>query len=213
MFGKPFGCLMEGKYHDWVSYLFSNLKAACLMSSVKFYPLLSSILYSFIPKKAFEERQQHFDLSTMWVRQRIRAETDRADFLKYILENNNVKEPMTTAEIEASASVLVLAGSETTSTQLLGTIAYLLQHPDKLSKLVHEVRSTFQSESEITLRAVDSLSYLKAVLQENSRMAPSVPGQVPRMVPKGGDTVCGINIPEDVRCPRPISHGLPHSVS
>ena len=199
MFGRAFGCLKEGKYHFWVSYLFSNLKAACIMSSLKFYPSLFRLLIRLVPKRAFEERDAHFNLSTAWVRDRLAKDVDRPDFLKYIVENNAKSESaMSQAEVEASSSVLVLAGSETTATQLLGTITHLLQHPDRLAKLLREIRSAFAVQSQITLKAVDALPYLRAVLQENARLAPSVPGQVPRIVPKGGDTICGNFIPEDV---------------
>ncbi|KAF2759884.1 putative toxin biosynthesis cytochrome P450 monooxygenase [Pseudovirgaria hyperparasitica] len=196
MFGKPFGCIEEEKYHYWVSYLFSNLKAACIMSAVKFYPSLFWLLIKMVPKRAFKERDAHFDLSVQWVRERVATRTERPDFLKYILDSNEkAAQPMSMPEIEASSTVLVLAGSETTATQLLGTFTHLLQHPSKLAKLSGEIRSRFRTEKEITLKAVDELEYMRAVLTENSRMAPSVPGQVPRIVPAHGNIINGITIP------------------
>ncbi|KAF7507308.1 hypothetical protein GJ744_010742 [Endocarpon pusillum] len=40
-------------------------------------------------------------------------------------------------------TVLIFAGSETTASALAGIMRMLLQNPDKLRKLVHEVRSSF----------------------------------------------------------------------
>jgi len=59
------------------------------------------------------------------------------------------------------------------------------------------VRGAFPTEKDITLRAVEDLEYLKAVIQENFRMAPPVPGQVPRIVVKGENMICGRFIPEN----------------
>jgi cytochrome P450 len=106
---------------------------------------------------------------------------------------------MTLKEIEASSSVLVVAGSETTATHLLSTLKNLMQRPEKLQKLVDEIRSSFETDGDITISALENgLPYLKAVIMENLRYNPPVPTQIPTVIGKGGGHVCGEMLPEGV---------------
>lgn len=105
---------------------------------------------------------------------------------------------MTLPELEATSSIIILAGSESTSTMLTATTNFPLRNPSKLEKLKAEIRSSFKSESEMTMSALEHLPYLKAVFQEGFRMAPPVPTQIPRIVPPEGDVVCGHNLPGNV---------------
>jgi hypothetical protein len=63
-------------------------------------------------------------------------------------------------EIAATVGLLVLAGSETTTTLLSGLTYLLLKHPKAHNRLVDEVRMSFSNEEEITFNAVDQLVYL-----------------------------------------------------
>lgn len=82
---------------------------------------------------------------------------------------------MTLDEIRINASLLVVAGSETTATALSGVTYLLGTHPEVLAKLTKEVRETFSSESEIDLISVQHLKYMLAVLDEGLRLFPPVP--------------------------------------
>lgn len=107
---------------------------------------------------------------------------------------------MSLDELEANSSILIIAGSETTATVLAGVTYLLLKNRDKMKKLVEEVRTMFASEEEIDLTSVNRLTYMLACLDEALRMYPPVPTGLPREVPKGGATVCGQYIPENVSC-------------
>lgn len=97
-----------------------------------------------------------------------------------------------------NASILIIAGSETTATTLSGVTYLLLTHPEILQKTIDEVRSSFSSEAEIDLLSVQKLSYMMVVLQETLRMYPPVPAAIPRKAQPGGDIICGQYVPEDV---------------
>lgn len=105
---------------------------------------------------------------------------------------------MTNEQLTLNAELLIIAGSETTATALSGATYLLGKHPDILAKLTHEVRSYFSSEDEITLLSVQKLKYMLAVLDETLRLFPPVPSSLPRIMHKGGDTLCDVYIPEDV---------------
>lgn len=92
---------------------------------------------------------------------------------------------------------MILAGSETTSTLLSGVTYLLLRNPDVLKKLTDEVRSSFNSEEEITLLSVGKLNYMLACLNEGLRSYPPVPVGLPRVIPVGQTAViAGEIIPE-----------------
>ena len=93
--------------------------------------------------------------------------------------------------------ILIIGGSETTATLLSGATYYLLSNPAKLAQLTEEVRSTFNSEEEITINSVSRLNYMLACLNEALRMYPPVPIGLPRIVPTGGARIAGHYIPEN----------------
>ena len=111
----------------------------------------------------------------------------------------NTSDGMSVGEIQSTAVTLVVAGSETTSTLLSGATYHLLSNPDKLAILVQEIRSAFQTESEITMVSVNSLKYELAVLHEALRMFPPITNAHTRETPPEGATIMGKHVPGNVR--------------
>jgi cytochrome P450 len=97
-----------------------------------------------------------------------------------------------------NAQLIIVAGSETTATLMSGALYLFATHPEVMQKLTEEVRSAFNSEEEIKLTSVNHLNYMLACLNEALRMYPPVPIGLPRVVPKGGHTIAGHWVPEDV---------------
>lgn len=121
--------------------------------------------------------------------------TTRKDFMSKILENKEAQ-GVTTDEMQAHASVMVLAGSETIATSLSGITYYLCRNPDVYRKLAAEIRGAFKNYDDIKGQPTERLSYLKAVIEEELRIFPAVPFGMPRHSP--GATVDGHFIPEGV---------------
>jgi cytochrome P450 len=101
-------------------------------------------------------------------------------------------------ELGSNAGALIIAGSETTATLLSGASFLLTTNPEAMQKLVHEVRSTFKSEEEVTLLSVQNLPYMLACLNESLRMYPPVAIGLPRKAAAGGVNVSGNHVPEGV---------------
>lgn len=99
------------------------------------------------------------------------------------------------AEIVANSMTLIVAGSDPVSTVLAGALNPLFQKPEALNRLVFEVRTSFQSETDISATLVRRLSYLTAVLQEALRQCPLTPDSMRRAMPKGGATIAGNVLP------------------
>lgn len=96
------------------------------------------------------------------------------------------------------ASVLVVAGAETTATTLSAAMYLLLSNPNKMSKLLAEVRGTFKNDNEITVETVNQLEFMLACLDEAMRLFPPVPIGLPRIVPSQGRSISGNFIPGNV---------------
>jgi cytochrome P450 len=133
------------------------------------------------------------------VEARIALKTDRPDFLAPIVKNlDPTAGGMSKAELMGICNLLIIAGSETTATLLSGVTYHLLRNPKVMERLVAEVRGRFKSESEINLTSVQSLEYMLAVLDEALRIYPPSPTGLPRVVPNGGDYICGKWVPGGV---------------
>ena len=92
--------------------------------------------------------------------------------------------------------LIVVAGSESVTTALVGTINYLLRNPVILKALTDEVRSTFAREKSITANAASQQSYLNAVLHEGLRLCPTIPDGMRRQIPKGATIIAGRFLPQ-----------------
>jgi cytochrome P450 len=88
-------------------------------------------------------------------------------------------------------------GTETMSTLLAGLTFNLCKNPEKLQRLVREIRS-FGSSDEFTMVNLSGLQYLNACIQESLRLYPPVPEGLPRIVPNGGVKICDVFVPAGV---------------
>jgi cytochrome P450 len=203
-FGESFHCLKNGKAHPWVEVSYDFGKGLALIASVNFYPPMDQLLRLVIPRKIMQRTTDHIAMSRAKVMKRLSTDTDRPDFVTHILKQNKENEAkgqgkaMAPAEIGFNMTVLIFAGSETTSSALSGIMRMLVQNSGPLAKLVHEIRSSFTSEAEITMASVGRLEYLEAVINEGLRITPPVVIGVPRIAPAGGEVVCGQSVPEGV---------------
>lgn len=99
---------------------------------------------------------------------------------------------LTKNELFSEAVLQILAGSDTTATAIRSTMLYIITHPCIYNRLQREIDSAVASGSapHIVQDAVlRDLPYLQAVVREGLRIHPPVTDAVPKLVPKGGDTV------------------------
>jgi cytochrome P450 len=140
-------------------------------------------------------------------RTKLGLDVDRKDFFYYLL---NARDPETGKgfsmdELWGESNLLIIAGSDTTSTAMAGTFFYLAHNPAALQKLTQEIRSTFTDvEDIVTGPTLNTCTYLRACIDESLRMTPPVAGALPRKVLPGGIDIDGHYIPEG------IDVGVPH---
>jgi cytochrome P450 len=198
-FGEPFGCLDRAQYDPWVAAIWDTIRSNAFFLSVKYMGLQA--LTPLLDMK-LKGRKEHNSRTAEKVRRRAEMSVERPDLIEGLLSK---KEELGFRRLTTNASVLILAGSETTATLLSGATYLLLSNPETLRRLTEEVRSSFKSDDEITLLSVGNLTYMLACLNEAMRCYPPVPVGLPRTVPRGGGTIAGNEVPERVSlspCPR-----------
>lgn len=198
--GESFDCLRNSDYHPWVKNLFNFLQGMVFAAATRFYPAVEWLFKMSLPKNVMELQRKHTEFVNERINRRLNLKTDRPDFLTPFMKDNVNYENMSLGEIESTFAIIIVARSETTATSLCGTLNHLVKSENKgaLEKLVREIRGTFVREQDITIEATKHLPYLEAVINEGLRICNPVPGGLPRVVPKGGDTYAGHFVPEKV---------------
>ncbi|KAJ5947552.1 hypothetical protein N7466_000567 [Penicillium verhagenii] len=181
-FGEPFESVDSGRYHPWVRTMTQNNIWSVLVGSAKRLPLLQPFLQRLIPQHLKEEMKQMITYTKDKVASRVPQGFMRDDFMGPLLRAGSF-----------------IAGSDTTASLLSGLTYHLCQNPHVLDKLTAEVRLAFQSDKEINLTSVNSLTYTLAVLKEGLRLFPPASAGLPRRAPKGGATIAGQWVPEGTR--------------
>jgi cytochrome P450 len=103
---------------------------------------------------------------------------------------------MSPHEVQAESIMMMLAGSETTSSAIMWTFHLLLLYPETLRRAVHEVRTTFPLSHLVTYKDVrSSLPYVEACVYEALRHSPTTAGLTPRISYSTGITLQGHYIP------------------
>ncbi|KAF4219338.1 hypothetical protein CNMCM8980_003069 [Aspergillus fumigatiaffinis] len=113
---------------------------------------------------------------------------DRDDlFDKMMNASDKTGRRFTTKDLWNELMLLLLAGSETTSTTMSATLFYLSHHPESLHQATAEVRSTFKDLEEIRSGPeLSSCEFLHNCIKESMRLSPPIPCILPRTVQVGG---------------------------
>lgn len=101
-------------------------------------------------------------------------------------------ENLTQKEILDEAQVYIVAGSDTTAVTLTYLVWRVCQNPKIQKKLVRELQKLPDDYHDHDLLQIP---YLTQVIDETFRIHSPVPSGLPRVVPRGGATMCGQYIP------------------
>jgi cytochrome P450 len=206
---QEFDCLEKRRMHPWPEFLLGALKRTAALNQFRRFGLPLKWLTPLLSEKAKAEIESFFVTATTAIDKRLareKAETaeqiqgdkKRPDIVGLMLRDIKGGEKLSEAEITSNSILIVGGGAETTSTCLSGTLYHLCKTPRVMEKLREEIRGTFASVEEITLKAVADMPYLKAVVDEGLRMFPVASYITPRVTPKGGHVINGELVPAGV---------------
>ncbi|KJZ71658.1 hypothetical protein HIM_08970 [Hirsutella minnesotensis 3608] len=163
------------------------------MSSLK-YMKLGTILM----RGSRERRQNQIAFSQRQLRKRLDSSTshtkNRRDIIYYLQEARDPETGQGYSEPELiyETTLLLGAGSDTANTALASIFYFLVHHPDVLQRLTATIRDSFPDVEAIASGPLlNSMTYLRACIDESLRLCPPVPMPLPRQVLSGGLIVDG----------------------
>ncbi|EEH11073.1 benzoate 4-monooxygenase cytochrome P450 [Histoplasma capsulatum G186AR] len=195
LFGESLGMLSNSEYVPWVKSIHGFLKAFAFITVLNEY-LWFRVLWAFFPSKILNTlRETHFLFTSQKVEHYLQLdEKTRAGMMGHLLDGGSRK-GLNLGELHTNAPILIFGGSETSATQLRSLSFLLFKNPEKLGKLISEIRSAYTSSDQITYDSLLEHTYLNACIEEGLRYYPPCSNGLPRVVPKGGTTICGEFVP------------------
>jgi cytochrome P450 len=129
------------------------------------------------------------------------TETVRMDMFHFLC---SAKDPVTGEHysedaLQGEAAMLIVAGSDSTSSILAALWFYISRNKPVYDRLITEIRNTFKNSDEIVSGPkLASCIYLYACIDEALRIAPAGPSEPAREVLPGGATINGDYFPAGV---------------
>lgn len=198
-FDESFDCLESNSYHPWVRMIFTTFRYVTIVRSMKRLSPFWKLLYNPMPKIFSQSRMDTMQMTREKVHRRKQRSPEYIDFLTHLLEAE-AKGTLDIEDVYVNSDLLIVAGSETTATLLAGATYYILKHREVLERLVKEVRSSFYSAEDITIAAVNKLTFMLVCLDESFRLFPPAATAHERVLPAQGATICGRWIPGGTSC-------------
>ncbi|OLN97575.1 Pisatin demethylase 4 [Colletotrichum chlorophyti] len=199
-FGYHFGYLEQDA--DLHHYIQMTEESMPVMMILTVFPQLAKIFQSPLFRRAMPSERDRVGFGKfIAVAKKVVAERLKSDkTLKWRdMLGSFLAHGLTQEEAEGETLVQIIAGSDTTATAIRTTMLYLITSPSCYSKLATEVRTAAKGgtiSSPITNHEAGDLRYLQAVVREGLRVFPPVTGLMSTTVPKGGDFMHGMSIPE-----------------
>ncbi|KAK3682986.1 benzoate 4-monooxygenase cytochrome P450 [Podospora appendiculata] len=200
-FGQDFGAIGMETPHKFIRELNESLGFTSFAEAVKRFPLLDPLARLFFRSKVDQlediaRKGGDFALEVMKKRIAEQDTTTRKDFLtKVLAQRADSKVQISEMELAAQSWDFIGAGTETTASVMTSTTYYLLRDKELLAKVTAEIRAAFPNTAAITNAATEELELLHRVCLEGLRLPTGAPPILPRLVPRGGDTVDGHFLP------------------
>ncbi|KAK7180729.1 cytochrome p450 family protein [Paraphaeosphaeria sporulosa] len=100
-------------------------------------------------------------------------------------------------ELRAEATLLIVAGSDTTRTALSSIVWYLVRAPRCYRKLIDEFQKAFKATEDVVYGpALMNCTYLRTCIDEGMRLVPAGTCEPPRQVLAGGIDILNDHYPE-----------------
>jgi cytochrome P450 len=131
----------------------------------------------------------------------IEMEKSRLDMFHFLCAARDTVtgEPYSEEALRGEAGMLIVAGSDSTSSVLAGFWFYISHNKPAYKRLTTEIRTTFKfSDAIVSGPELASCIYLYACIDESLRIAPAGPSEFAREVLPGGTTIDGEYFPQGV---------------
>ncbi|RMJ29047.1 Cytochrome p450 [Aspergillus sp. HF37] len=194
--GQPANALERENASPWLDILTASIQSQVWAQALEFYGLSAWRQY-LLPQHMASAAIENFRATSARVDDRLARKEDHRDLFSYILRHNEqgMSSGMSPMEMKLNTATIIGAGTGTTATWLSATIHSLSSKRDAHRRVVEEIRSSFNEDSDITMDKVRELPYLAAVMKEALRMHSPSPSSLGRFVPNGGELIDGRFVP------------------
>ncbi|RYO89274.1 hypothetical protein DL766_000911 [Monosporascus sp. MC13-8B] len=167
------GLLLEAiSSFGWWGTLRVALKRFPLLSPLQWFFLRPHMLFTYIKSTA---------TNVQAVADRLKnRDQKRKDYMTPILTEG---QPLPPTEYLTAHVTNIVYGHVETSTVATAAVYFLLMHPEVHRKLQQELRDNFRSFDQLTDKALQSIQWLGAVIDETIRLHTNVPYGLPRISP------------------------------
>ena len=153
---------------------FAGVKAFACIFALNQWDLFRLSIKYLVPKHIMKKRNASFHNHVKYIDERLARSSEYPD-LWSMVQGHRSEEGLSKGEMHSNAVLFMLAGTETTATELSGLTFHLLKNPDKMKKVAEEIRSSFTNNDQITLDTLRRRPYLNACIVEGLRLYPPAP--------------------------------------
>ncbi|KAK8057994.1 hypothetical protein PG994_008442 [Apiospora phragmitis] len=163
-FVQPLGLLDNNEYTHWVASSFKAIKVLGILQFICYYLIISAVFEWLEPKFITDLKMNHSNHTKDRVNQRLARGSTKPNIWNFCTPNEEGNgEVLSVKEMHANAELLMTAGTETTASVLSGLFYLLLTHPAVLEAARNEVRGSFASKEDISMKGLANLKYLNAL--------------------------------------------------
>jgi cytochrome P450 len=198
VFGDSLHLLERMEHSQFLANISAAVKFSAVRRAIRSFPFMDTAFDKLIPAHMKRKRREHVGFCESLVDKRLeKAVTDHPDFWTLVLQANEKGEGLSLGEMHQNSFLFLTAATETTSS-LMSALTYLLcENPDKMRKIVDEIRRSFNSIDEMNTITLPPLEYLQMCIEEGLRVYPPVPGGLPRRTTEAGGSLDGHELPPD----------------
>lgn len=196
-FGESFHGIEGDNEHNWIQGFFLGAKFGNIRNCLNHFHPLEVLFGMLFLRVTAKNRARNWALTDANVTKRLEMGDlgkERSDFMTPCI-NNLGPATITRQELNSNSLGFIIAGCQLPTITLSTATHQLLTNPRTLHRLMHEVRSAFAAERDITVASTKDLPYLRAVILETLRLEHPAPTQLARVVPPQGHVVAGRWIP------------------
>ncbi|PYH91638.1 cytochrome P450 [Aspergillus ellipticus CBS 707.79] len=157
---------------DLVHIQFGLLRNSTILAALADLPILKAIFQLTLPHLVRRARATHFGWMKTKLDDRMASKTNRPDIVHFVMEKAGPEATISEAELRVNLPLVMIAQTESTVTVLSGMMAFLLDSPKLLQQLKDEVRSTFQTSSDINVATIEKMKVLNASSKTMTRSCP-----------------------------------------
>ncbi|KAK9855884.1 hypothetical protein MYU51_001537 [Penicillium brevicompactum] len=192
VFSEAFGMTETGKKSKYIEELeFVNKARALRLEVYGLYRALRSCTFGYFDP--LTRADQYIEKRTAEIVERAsQRELVKANIFAGLQGEKDSDETMADREVLLESIMLIVAGSGTTAVTMTFLTWAVMANPQIQTLLEKEVAIL---REDFTDSELEALPYLNAVINESLRLYGAAPFGLPRIVPKAGFNVCGLQIP------------------